>query len=302
MADLKISALTASTTPLAGTEVLPIVQSSTTKKVSVADLTAGRSVSMGDATLSTGNLNFSSTGQRITGDFSNATLINRLSFQSTTVNGNTRIPIIPNGTATTSELVVFNNSTPTNSQGLAFFASSTQTSIRSNGYGTGTSGYLPLSFYTGGNENLTIDTSGNATLSIGNLVIGTSGKGIDFSATPGTGTSELLSDYEEGTWTPTQGAGLSVGGTFSSSGTYTKVGREVTVYGSLTGSTSMAAAGGNVLTAGLPFTPGFPGFGGASNAFIGAGSVITNSGADVYSISAIANAGGTIYFSLNYRV
>jgi len=44
MADLKISALTASTTPLAGTEVLPIVQSSTTKQVSVANLTAGRAV------------------------------------------------------------------------------------------------------------------------------------------------------------------------------------------------------------------------------------------------------------------
>ena len=28
------------------------------------------------------------------------------------------------------------------------------------------------------------------------------GKGIDFSATPGTGTSELLNDYEEGTWSP----------------------------------------------------------------------------------------------------
>ena len=44
MADTKISALPASTTPLAGTEVLPIVQSSTTKQVSVANLTAGRSV------------------------------------------------------------------------------------------------------------------------------------------------------------------------------------------------------------------------------------------------------------------
>ena len=43
MADSKISALPASTTPLAGTEVLPIVQSSTTKQVSVANLTAGRS-------------------------------------------------------------------------------------------------------------------------------------------------------------------------------------------------------------------------------------------------------------------
>jgi hypothetical protein len=44
MADTKISALPASTTPLAGTEVLPIVQSSTTKKVSVENLTLGRSV------------------------------------------------------------------------------------------------------------------------------------------------------------------------------------------------------------------------------------------------------------------
>jgi len=38
----KISALTSATTPLAGTEVLPIVQSGATKQVSVANLTAGR--------------------------------------------------------------------------------------------------------------------------------------------------------------------------------------------------------------------------------------------------------------------
>ena len=44
MADTKISGLPASTVPLAGTEVLPIVQSSTTKQVSVANLTAGRAV------------------------------------------------------------------------------------------------------------------------------------------------------------------------------------------------------------------------------------------------------------------
>ena len=44
MANTKISALSASTTPLAGTEVLPIVQSSATKQVSVANLTAGRTV------------------------------------------------------------------------------------------------------------------------------------------------------------------------------------------------------------------------------------------------------------------
>lgn len=45
MADKKISALTAATTPLAGTEVLPIVQSGATVKVSIADVTAGRAVS-----------------------------------------------------------------------------------------------------------------------------------------------------------------------------------------------------------------------------------------------------------------
>jgi hypothetical protein len=56
MANTKISALTSSTTPLAGTEVLPIVQSSTTKQVSVANLTAGRSVSAADYVMSTGNL------------------------------------------------------------------------------------------------------------------------------------------------------------------------------------------------------------------------------------------------------
>lgn len=45
MANVKISALTAATTPLAGTEVLPIVQSGVTVNVAVSNLTAGRSVS-----------------------------------------------------------------------------------------------------------------------------------------------------------------------------------------------------------------------------------------------------------------
>jgi hypothetical protein len=66
MADLKISQLTGATTPLAGTEVLPIVQSSTTKKVSVADLTAGRTVEMaalgvGTAATATRLVNIAST-------------------------------------------------------------------------------------------------------------------------------------------------------------------------------------------------------------------------------------------------
>jgi hypothetical protein len=44
MSNTKISALTSATTPLAGTETLPVVQSGATTKVSVANLTAGRSV------------------------------------------------------------------------------------------------------------------------------------------------------------------------------------------------------------------------------------------------------------------
>lgn len=45
MTNKKISALTGATTPLAGTEVLPIVQGGATVNVSVANLTAGRAVS-----------------------------------------------------------------------------------------------------------------------------------------------------------------------------------------------------------------------------------------------------------------
>lgn len=119
MADKKISALTASAVPLAGTEVLPIVQSGATVKVAVSNLTAGRAVSATQLTLTTGNL------------------------------------IVANG------------------------------------------------------------------------------NGVDFSATPGTGTSELLDDYEEGTWTPTIFDAATGGnqGTFNfSSGYYTKVGDIVTLH------------------------------------------------------------------------
>ena len=68
MSDKKISELDASTTPLAGTETLPVVQSGATKKVTVADLTAGRAVSAAELTLSTGNLIIGTSGKGI--DFS----------------------------------------------------------------------------------------------------------------------------------------------------------------------------------------------------------------------------------------
>ena len=55
MADKKISQLSNASTPLTGTETLPVVQNGSTVKTTVADLTAGRAVSASAATLS-GNL------------------------------------------------------------------------------------------------------------------------------------------------------------------------------------------------------------------------------------------------------
>jgi hypothetical protein len=123
-------------------------------------------------------------------------------------------------------------------------------------YNTSTNVPFRVTSNSGTSELIQVSGTGNVTLGIGNLVIGTSGKGIDFSATAGTGTSELLDDYEEGDWTPNQGAGLNVIGTFSSSGRYTKVGRLVTVEFSVAGSTSVAIISDQLLTSNLPFTAG----------------------------------------------
>lgn len=94
--------------------------------------------------------------------------------------------------------------------------------------------------------------SGNVTLSTGNLVVADT-KGIDFSNTPGTGTSELLADYEEGTWTPTITSTSGTLTSFTSSGFYTKVGRTVTVQAAFT-ITLPGTASGQATVAGYPFT------------------------------------------------
>ena len=72
----------------------------------------------------------------------------------------------------------------------------------------------------------------------------------------GTAAANLLDDYEEGLWTPSQGAGLTVTGGFGSEGTYTKVGNMVTVRGQVLAVTSVSlAAAGTILVGNLPFTP-----------------------------------------------
>jgi hypothetical protein len=110
--------------------------------------------------------------------------------------------------------------------------------------------------------------AGDVNLSTGNITQGTAAKGVNFTAnTPAAGkTSQLLNWYEEGTWTPTQGGGLTVVGAFSSTGTYTRIGRNVFVTGTVAGATSIASAGGGAFVGGLPFTPGTTAIGGCGNA------------------------------------
>lgn len=104
----------------------------------------------------------------------------------------------------------------------------------------------------------TLTASGNITSSAGNIVIGTSGKGIDFSATSGTGTSELFDDYEEGTWTPEFTASVGSFGSItytSQLGFYTKIGRTVIVsFTIVVASVTIGTASGALVMSGLPFT------------------------------------------------
>jgi len=104
-------------------------------------------------------------------------------------------------------------------------------------------------------NRLRLTAGGDVNVLNGNLVIGTSGKGIDFSATAGTGTSELFDDYEEGTWTPAVSAGISGVGYASQTGVYTKIGNLVTITGQI--STNAGTATGDQFTlTGLPFAVG----------------------------------------------
>ena len=111
-----------------------------------------------------------------------------------------------------------------------------------------------------GEANLTFDGT-HLTIADGDLIIGTAGHGIDFSAqaSPASGmTSELLDHYEEGTFTPTiqdDTGSDSESQTYSSQlGTYVRIGRvvhfsillRVTSFGTLT-------TGNAARVAGLPF-------------------------------------------------
>jgi hypothetical protein len=114
-----------------------------------------------------------------------------------------------------------------------------------------------LSLLTGGVNRLFIDASGNSkfggNISVGGVTVTTSGTGITFPATQNASSdANTLDDYEEGTFTPTDGSGAGLSITFNNA-KYTKIGRLVyisisTIVYPATANTAAASI------AGLPFT------------------------------------------------
>jgi hypothetical protein len=112
-----------------------------------------------------------------------------------------------------------------------------------------------------GTEHTRIASTGE--LLVGKTTVTTNGgklqisNGITFPATQVACTdANTLDDYEEGTWTPTQGTGVTVVGTFSSVGSYVKIGKQVSFAGYITATTSVAfnPASGTLVAGGLPFS------------------------------------------------
>ena len=252
MADSKITALTALTAADPINDMLPIVDvsdttmaaSGTTKKISVNNilsssptasgaLTVTGLVTAGSATI-TGAATVGTT-LGVTGDLTVDT--NVLKVDTT----NNRVGI---GTASPTAVLTVNGEISV-TDNFALRLGSTQ------------AGGATLLYNGSGNLDITPRSGFHTKLVDGNLIIGTSGKGIDFSAVTGgtgTATANVLNDYEEGTWTPSitfGGASVGLTGTFN--GRYTKVGRTVTVNGIIT-LTAKGSSTGNAKLTGLPFT------------------------------------------------
>jgi hypothetical protein len=185
---------------------------------------ANRLVVTGTGANLTGTLNisgdttFSGTGQRILGDFSNATLSSRTSFQSKTTDNASDIFILPNGTATSSSWNAWNKSDPTNASYIGLSCSSTAATIYTGASGSGT--LLPMTF-TVASEAARIDTAKNfmvgrtsyAFLSnvagctlynTGQVINETNGSNVPFLINVfnvGTSSTPLINFYRQGTLT-----------------------------------------------------------------------------------------------------
>ena len=155
--------------------------------------------------------------------------------------------------ATTNRQLIFNGVTNKAAR-IKFQESGVDKWLIGNGAATETGNFEI--YNANGQMALSFFSASSAATFIDNIVIGTAGKGIDFSATSdgsGTTTSELLDDYEEGTFTPTIIFGTSGTATYSiQSGFYTKIGRQVTVVILISFNDNDGT--GVVSIGGLPFT------------------------------------------------
>ncbi len=141
-------------------------QAASTVGGTVTSLSVTGNTTLGDATadsvtVNAGTLNFAQTGQRITGDFSNATVANRATFQSSTTNGQTGIQAIPNGTSQQALFEANSDSSGGTNGSVGQFGVVAGSEIRVVSGQRGTGSYLPMTFYTGGSERMRVDTSGN---------------------------------------------------------------------------------------------------------------------------------------------
>jgi hypothetical protein len=313
MADQKISQLSAATTPVAGTEVLPFVQSGTTKKVSIAQLLPGLGT-IPTTQGGTGLTSFTNKGIPYATSTSALTTGTALVFDGTNLGVGTSTPdknvtiANPATGVPTLKLSGFADGTsgipyaiinffnedgsqagPNNAAAIKALNASTDGSGGQLGFFTS-----PTDAAEGADavERLRLNSVGDANLINGNLIIGTSGKGIDFSATPGTGTSELLADYEEGTWTPSVGGSATYAA--ANSGRYTRIGNVVHVEGIL--EINVLGTGSVLDISGLPFTSNASNPGGAVTVGYWAGM----STPLVYLAGAIANNSSVI--SMRYAI
>lgn len=331
MADLKISQLTGATTPLAGTEVLPIVQSSTTVKVAVSDLTAGRTFSALGMTLTStdagataaplldlyrdsaspaasdtlGEIEFNgedSAGNKQAYGLIHASILSptstaeqgQLHFETATAGALTEKMIIGTNNLVVNEIgAVFNVRIEGDTDANLFYTDATNSRI-----GVGTISPAQK-----------LDVVG-AIKSSDNIIQGTAAKGFNFTAnTPAAGmTSQLLNWYEEGTCSFTV---TSTGGTLttaSASAVYTRVGRVVTITGTVTVTTNGTGTGA-LTVAGLPFTPATAACGvgresvnnGKTCSFMVSASS-TSMSVQAYDNTYPVSSGSVIQFSVSYSV
>ena len=164
----------------------------------------------------TGVTTYYGDGSQLTGISAGVSLANGADNRVVTATGAAALNGEANLTFSGSELVADSSMITAQNTGAGSGASKIQLQpYGTDGYINCTaSGNLYTRMGTGFTTRTQIDSNGNFTVSSGNLVIGTAGKGIDFSATsdathtavtsgaqPSTD-SEVLTDYEHGTWTP----------------------------------------------------------------------------------------------------